>query len=399
MRNILIVSHLIPNNIEQNSGTFVFDQVMMLSKFTTIKVIAPVVWFPFSKFTKKWGKLRNVKRKRSYGNLEVYYPRYLAIPNRVSATLASFLYFISVFMEALNIKRRFKFDIIHAHFAYPDGASSVLLSQIFKKPVILTVHGSDINEFPKRKALRHLIVYTLNHVSHVIAVSESLKQNIIKLGIDESKITVIPNGYDPTMFKIIDKEKCRIKLNIPQNKKIILFIGNLVDVKGINYLIEAMAKIREHDNEILLIIIGEGDRKDKFKLLTQNYNLETYIKFVGPQKHDEIPLWFNACDLFVLPSVNEGFGIVLIEAAACGKPVVASNVGGIPEASNPIARKLVPPKDPDALAISILEMLSSNFDPAKIVAMNEKFKFDVIVNNLITLYETVVEEYHSQNIS
>lgn len=398
MHNVLIISHLMPNNIEQNNGTFVFDQIMMLSKFTKIKAIAPVIWFPFSKFTKKWGKLRQIKRKRLYNNLEMYYPTYFAIPTRISATLAFFLYFLSIFVEALNIKRKFKFDIIHAHFAYPDGISSVLLSQIFKKPVILTVHGSDINEFPKRKALRRLIVYTLNHVSQVIAVSESLKQKIIKLGIAESKITVIPNGYDPELFNIADQENCRKKLSIPQDKKILLFIGNLVDIKGINYLIEAMKEITEHEEKILLIIVGEGDGKDKFKLLTQKYNLETYIKFAGPQKHTDIPLWLNACDLFVLPSIDEGFGIVLIEAAACGKPVVASNVGGIPEASNPIARKLVPPKDSHILAISILEMLNSNFDPIKIVAANGKFKYNIIANNLIALYEDVAEEYYAKKI-
>jgi teichuronic acid biosynthesis glycosyltransferase TuaC len=395
VRNVLIVSHLIPNDVEKNNGTFVFDQVTMLSRFAKIKVIAPIVWFPFSKFTKRWGNLKNIKRNQFYNNFEVCYPRYLAIPNKVSANLALFLYFISVFMESLNVRRKFEFDIIHAHFAYPDGTSSVLLSKIFNKPVVLTVHGSDINEFPNKNVLRRLVIYTLNHANHVVAVSESLKQNIIKLGIDENKVTVIPNGYDPKIFNISDKEKCRTKLGIPQNKKILLFVGNLVDIKGVNYLIEAMAKIIKQEKDVLLIIIGEGDRKEKLKLLSKSYTLENYIVFVGSQKHTNIPLWFNACDLFVLPSVSEGFGIVLIEAAACGKPIVASNVGGIPEASNPIARKLVPPKNPEALAISILEMLSSNFDPAKIVATNEKFKFDVIVTNLINLYGTVIQDFYS----
>ena len=156
------------------------------------------------------------------------------------------------------------------------------------------------------------------------------------------------------------------------------------------YLIMAMEKIIKHENETLLIILGDGFQKNQLKLLTQKYNLEKYIKFVGYHEHAQIPLWLNACDLFVLPSINEGFGVVLIEAAACGKPVVASNVGGIPEASNPIARKLVPPKDSDALAVAILEMLNTNYNPIEIVAMNEKFKYSVIANNIIALYETVV---------
>lgn len=394
MHNILIISHLIPNDVEQNKRTFVFDQVITLSKFKKFKVIAPIVWFPLSRFTKQWGKLRYVKRKQSYDYFEVYHPRYLAIPSRISAVFAAVLYFGSVFVEALHIRREFEFDVIHTHFAYPDGIASLFLGKIFKKPVILTVHGSDINEFPKKKALRRLIVYTLNHVNHVIAVSESLKQNVIKLGIDERKITVIPNGYNSTLFKLIDKKNCRTQLDIPQDKKILLFIGNLIDVKGVNYLIEAMNEIIEHEKRILLIIVGDGSGKDKFKLLTQKYDLGDYIKFAGPQKHTEIPIWLNACDLFVLPSINEGFGVVLIEAAACGKPVVASNVGGIPEASNPIARKLVPAKNSHALAISILEMLNSNFDPIEIVAMNEKFKFDVIANDIIVLYENVVGKYY-----
>lgn len=391
MSKILIISHLFNNNIEQQKAPFVSDQVKWLSELVELKVIAPILWYPFSRYSKRWGKLMDIKKRELHGNVEVSHPRYLAIPIRISATIAAFFYSLSVGVNILQIREKFEFDIIHAHFAYPDGITSVVMGKIFHTPVILTVHGSDINEYLKIRELRFIITYILNNVKHVIAVSESLKQKIIEMGIDENKITVIPNGYDPKLFKIIDQNYSRTKLNLPHNKKILLFIGTLTEIKGLNYLIKAMKDVIQYEKNVLLIIVGEGYEKEQYKLLTKNNNLEDYIEFVGSKKHSEIPLWLNACDLFVLPSINEGFGVVLIEAAACGKPVVASNVGGIPEASNPIARKLIPPKDSKELAKSILEMLNSEFDPVKIIAMNEKFKYDLITKNLIGIYETVKE--------
>lgn len=394
VHKILVISHLFPNNIENSKGIFVFDQVKKLSKLNDIKIISPIIWIPFSYFFGSWGKLRKVNHKISINSIDVYYPRYFAIPLRIRSKIlmwfAGFIYSFHVFLKILEIKREFNFDIIHSHFAFPDGFSSVILGRIFKKPVVITVHGSDINLYTEEKNhLKPMVVYALKNASHIVVVSTALKEKVIKLGIDENKISVIPNGYDSELFKPIDKYDARKNLGLPTDRKILLFVGNLYPVKGVSYLIEAMKIISERSNNIMLTLVGEGYLKPQLQSTVKEYGLSSKVLFAGSQPHERIPLWMNACDLLVLPSVSEGFGAVLIEAAACGKPIVASDIGGIPEASNKFGRKLVPPKDPQALANSILEALDSNFNSENIIEENKKFDFSNIVCQLTNIYAQV----------
>jgi len=391
---ILVLSHLFPNNIENSKGIFVYDQVRKLSKFNDIKVISPIIWIPSRYLFGDLGKLTKVNNKMSVNSIDVHYPRYFAIPLRIPSKilmwLAGLLYTVYVLFEVIKIKGKFNFDIIHSHFAFPDGFSSVILGRIFKKPVVVTVHGSDINLYTEKKNhLKPMVIYALKNASHIVVVSTALKDKIIKLGINTSKISVIPNGYDPELFKPIDKYEARRSLELPTEKKILLFVGNIYPVKGVSYLIEAMKIISERSNDIMLILVGEGYLKPQLQSTVKEYGLSNKVIFAGSQPHERIPLWMNACDLLVLPSLSEGFGAVLIEAAACGKPIVASDIGGIPEASNKFGRRLVPPKNPHALANSILEALDSNFDSGNIIRENKKFDFNNIVWQLTNIYTQV----------
>lgn len=394
MHKILVISHLFPNNIESTKGIFVFEQVKKLSKLNDVKVISPVIWIPFHYFFGNFGKLRNVNHKTSIGLVDVYYPRYIAIPHQIPSKtlmlLAGFLYFIKVFFEILKIKSKFNFDLIHSHFAFPDGFSSVILGRVFRKPVILTVHGSDINLYTeKMNHLKPMVMYALKKASHIIVVSEALKDKIIKLGIDNNKISVIPNGYDPELFKPIDKYEARMSLGLPTKEKIILFVGNLYPIKGVSDLIDAMKIISVLSSNVMLILVGEGYLKSQLQSTVKEYGLSNKVMFAGNQSHEKIPLWMNACDLLVLPSISEGFGAVLIEAAACGKPIVATNVGGIPEASVRIARRLVLPKDPNSLSKALLEVLDSNFNPEDIIRENKRFDINNIADQLTKIYNNV----------
>jgi len=394
MRKILVISHLFPNNIEYSKGTFVFDQVNALSKFKEINVVSPIIWIPFSKYIKKLNKFNVIHNTKLLSGVEVYYPRYFAIPLRIPSRIlmwvAGILYFISVFFETLIINNEFKFEIIHSHFAFPDGLSSVFLGKIFKKPVIITVHGSDINLYTDKMGhLKPMVIYSLKNATHIIAVSAALKNKITKLGIADNKISVVPNGYNPSLFRPMDKDAIRRKLKLPLNKKIVLFVGHLIFIKGVTYLIESMKFISELRDDTILIVVGDGHLKSQLNKTVEEYSLLDKVMFVGSQPHEKIPLWINSCDLLTLPSISEGFGAVLIEAAACGKPIVATNVGGIPEASSPIARKLIPPNDSVALAKAILEVLDSTFDPADIIKENKRFDLNNIADQLIKTYENI----------
>ena len=203
---------------------------------------------------------------------------------------------------------------------------------------------------------------------------------------------LIPNGYNENLFKPISMHKARTKLNLPLNKKIILCVGNLVSVKGHSYLIDAMQIVTRKRDDVILIIVGSGFLMKKLQKKAMELGLNGKILFIGEKKHEEIPIWMNACDVLVLPSLNEGFPTVIPEAMACGKPVIATYVGGVPEAiSSSELGTLVAPKDPEALSQAILEGLSHDWLHEKILVEAKRYSWSNIVKQIIAVYESVAE--------
>ena len=227
-------------------------------------------------------------------------------------------------------KKKIEFDLIHSHFTWSMGYVGARLKEKYNVPFIVTAHGYDIYDLPFRdEKWRERIEYVLNSANYVITVSNSNLECIKKLDV-KTPVKVIPNGFRPDLFYPKNSEECKKILELPSDKKAILTVGNLVEIKGHKYLIEAMNEVVKHRKDVLCIIVGSGKLKNKLEKQIKKLKLEDHVKLVGGKTHDEIPIWMNAADLFVLPSLRESFGVVQIEAMACGKPVVASNVGGIP---------------------------------------------------------------------
>lgn len=328
---ILVISSLFPNNKQLTNGVFVKQQILELSKLCALKVVAPV---PFSlpiKQIKKWDTFAHVSKKEIIYNIEAYHPRYFVTP-KIGRCLYGFFYFMGIYKTVKNILKNFKFNFIVVYFAYPDGFAAALLAKILKKPLIIYALGSDINVFLKSKIRKFLTRYALNHADSIITVSNNLKVNMERLGIPEKKIVVIHNGVDSLKFIPMSKNECRRKLNIPLNKSIILFIGSLRRVKGAELLIEALKKLKDYGlNNLLAILIGDGELKEEIENKIKINGLNHEVRLVGAKSHEEIPFWMNACDVFCLPSLSEGYPNVVLESLACGKPVVSTTVGGIPE--------------------------------------------------------------------
>jgi len=295
-------------------------------------------------------------------------------------------------VKSLIKERGTKFDLIHAHFTWSAGYAGARLKEEYDVPFVVTGHGYDIYSLPfKDDEWRAKIEYVLNTADHIITVSQSNLACIQKLDVS-TPVTVIPNGFRSDLFYPRDSLECRKALNLPLDKKIILTVGNLEPVKGQRYLVEAVQRIIRERKNILCVIVGAGKVRTALERQIRSLGLEDYILLAGGKPHDEIPLWMNACDLFVLPSLRESFGVVQIEAMACGKPVVATRNGGSEEVV--ISDKyglLVEPADPEDLAEKILVALDREWDREAILAYAERFTWENIVKEITTIYQGVLE--------
>jgi len=295
-------------------------------------------------------------------------------------------------VKSLIKERGTKFDLIHAHFTWSAGYAGARLKEEYDVPFVVTGHGYDIYSLPfKDDEWRAKIEYVLNTADHIITVSQSNLACIQKLDVS-TPVTVIPNGFRSDLFYPRDSLECRKALNLPQDKKIILTVGNLEPVKGQRYLVEAVQRIIRERKNILCVIVGAGKVRTALERQIRSLGLEDYILLAGGKPHDEIPLWMNACDLFVLPSLRESFGVVQIEAMACGKPVVATRNGGSEEIV--ISEEyglLVEPADSEDLAEKILVALDREWDSEVLLAYAERYAWEKIAKEIMTIYQGVLE--------
>ena len=200
-----------------------------------------------------------------------------------------------------------------------------------KKPVILSALGSDIHEFKNVKLIKSMIQCAMKQSQHCITVCEALKEEMVKLGINKNKISVIPSGVDTERFKPVDRVEARKKLALSNRERIILSVGSLIPLKGFQTIIETLPKLLQKDERIRLYIIGEGPYEFSLKQKTERLGLSQHVIFVGQRPNNELATWYNAADVFCLASFREGWPNVIMESLASGTPVVATRVFGTPE--------------------------------------------------------------------
>ena len=290
-------------------------------------------------------------------------------------------------------KNNIIFDLVHSHFTWSSGYVGAKLKEKYDVPFIVTAHGDDIYDLPFRdEEWKEKIEYVLNAADYVITVSNSNLECIKKLNV-ETPVKVIPNGFRNDLFYPRDSNECKKTLNLPFGKKIILTVGNLFEIKGHKYLIEAMQKVVKHKKDVRCIIVGSGDLKGKLERQIRKAGLENHVKLVGGRPHDEIPIWMNACDLFVLPSFNEGNPTVMFEGLGCGKPFVGTKVGGIPEIiTSEDYGLLCEPANPEDLAEKILIALDKEWDSNRILEYAEQFTWETIAMKILKIYEGVAND-------
>ena len=284
--------------------------------------------------------------------------------------------------------------LIHAHIGV-NAFVGALIARSVHAPLVTTVQGSDINYGIDRSVgnrfRRWATLFGLRSSAAIVGVSPSICRKVVETGIPNSRVTQIPNGFDVSKFYPMSRADSRQKLGLPLDKKIVLYVGNLVPVKGVDILIDAFDRIRSVDDGPVLYCVGDGSEAPLLKSRIKERNLEKNVFLLGRRPHDEIPLWMNACDLFVLASRNEGWPTVLSEVLACGKPVVGTNVGSIPDIMrHEFLGEVVPTEDPVALSNGIQRVLNYPDDSAKIRSYASQYTWDHISSSILKTYEATL---------
>lgn len=375
---VLVITNLFPNRYEPHKAPFVLQAIQYLSKYCEIKVISPIPCTTFvCQLIKKSFNQRQISTY--WGNTEVIYPIHYYIP-KIGRSLYGILYLISIKQAVLNLKKRYEFEVVFGISAYPDGFASAIIAKYFKKPFFLWIIGTDINVYTHYFLRRKMILWAVRNSKGVVAASQSLKNKLLGFGIVEEKVKVIYNGVNRSIFYrrssggIIDSKL--------QTTPFILFVGNLKKEKGLLELVKAFEALRE-DN-IHLVIIGEGKFRSTLGKYIKLRALDSKIHLLGSLSHREIAKWMNRSKLLCLPSYNEGVPNVILEALSCGTPVVATDVGGIPEIiSSEIYGYLAPKGNINILAQKLSLALNTSWDRDRISQYAMQFSWEKFSERLL----------------
>lgn len=334
-------------------------------------------------------------------DVPVVYAPYSNVPNRVSTTLAV----ASLRRTLLRTVRLFPgtaaFDIVHAHALFPTAAASLAVARSMGVPILVSTRGSDVHTNPYRnKGIARHSRKAIAECDRVIAVSQQLAGEVLKLGQPRFPVRVVRNGVDMQVFRPrADKQLVRGTLGLPRNGIGICMVGRLVIEKGIGELLTAFGDlVAEYEGtDVWLTIVGDGPARRLTEDWVRGQGLEHRVFLAGARPHAEIADWIGACDILVLPTYREGLPNVVLEAMACGLPVVATEVGGIPEAVGPGTAILVPPRQAPRLASALGSLISSSslresLGSAGLERVREKFSWERSAEELEHIYEEVVDQ-------
>jgi teichuronic acid biosynthesis glycosyltransferase TuaC len=364
---VLAITKIFPNAIEPLSAPFNRQQFAALAKRCHLEVMATVPWFPGAGLLSRWssaGKLARVPHREVIEGIAVSHPRTLFVPRLAHATWGP-LYAASIAPALRGL--RGKFDVVLGSWAYPDGFAAVIAARLLSLPCVVKLHGSDINIIAKLPGPRRLSGWALPRAAKVVAVSRALAEEVAALGVPRENIAIVMNGVDASLFHPRDRGRARKELGLGGGP-LALYVGNLKVEKGV---LDLAAAWKDVPNGTLAIIGGGPARAELSQLVNDR------VKLVGPQPLASIPTWMAACDVLVLPSHAEGTPNVVLEALACGRRVVATNVGGIPDLiTTDTLGQLVPPHDPKALAVALAHALAMPYDPAKVAELGARGGWD-----------------------
>jgi teichuronic acid biosynthesis glycosyltransferase TuaC len=388
---ILSFTTLFPNPAEPARGIFVRNRLAAVAAHADLLVVAPVNAGRHPRV------LRTPFRRRDPAGFEVLHPRYAVLPGLLKGWDGALLHG-EVMPQIRGELARFaggsRPDLVDAHYAYPDGAAGARLARDLGAPFVLTVRGSDLEVLARSAAQRGPIQRTLREARAVVAVSRSLERRAIELGAPRERVHVVGNGVDTGRFRPLDREAAREGLGLPAGTKILLAVARLDPIKGLDFLLEAVAALRARNTgtDVVLHVAGDGPERRALEGAIARLGLGAAVTLDGAIAPEALPLWYAAADVVCLTSHSEGCPNVVTEALACGRPVVATAVGGVPDLIQAGENGfLIERRDPALAADRIARALHAAWN-TEAIAAGARRSWETVALEQLAIYRSAARE-------
>ena len=363
---LIVFSSLFPNAAQPHAGLFIRERMFRVGRHLPLTVVSPRPWFPGQGLIRRLrpGYRPTPARRETQDGVEVRFPRFLALPG-VMRRWDGVMMALACLPTLWRLKRRFGGNLIDAHFAYPDGYAATLLGRWLDLPVTLTLRGTEVPH-SRVPALRSRAAKALAGAARVFSVSDSLRRLAIELGMPADKGRVVGNGIDIERFRPAPRREARAKYGLPENARVLVSVGALVERKGFHRVIDCLPALLRDFPELHYLVVGganpEGDMRDELIARAAALGLAERVHFLGALPPEELRWPLSAADVFVLATRNEGWANVFLEAMACGLPVVATDVGGNREVvCRPELGEIVPFGDQEALTAALRRALARDW--------------------------------------
>jgi glycosyltransferase involved in cell wall biosynthesis len=324
---ILVLSSLYPNAAQPRHGIFIEHRVAhLIAPGDEVRVVAPVPWFPSAHAAfGRYAEFAQAPRSALRRGVSVTHPRYPVVP-KVGMTAAPWLMAAALYPHIARLRRTFDFDVIDSYYLYPDGVAAGLLARAFGRPYLMSALGTDVSLIPQHRAARRMILRAVERAAAVTTVCGALRDELLALGAAADKVSVVEHGVDLMLFRPpADRDGLRRDLGIAG--PVVLSVGHLIDRKGHDLAIRAVADLPG----CTLMIAGDGPREAALRALAIEAGVADRVRFLGHVDQTRLPDLYGAADVAVNCADREGIANVLLEALACGTPLVATPVWGSPE--------------------------------------------------------------------
>jgi glycosyltransferase involved in cell wall biosynthesis len=369
---VLVVTNLFPTPWDPRRGTFNRQQFQRLGERHEVDVLTAV------DFRERMAGVQGEARVPGLNcdHFTFYHP-----PG-FGRFLNALCFFACLLWQRGRELRRARYDVMLASWAYPDAAGAAWVARLLGIPYVVKVHGSDLNVQAESRLRRPQIRWALRGAAGVVAVSQALARKAVQLGARPDGVAAVYNGVDTRLFHRGDRTAARRRLGLPPEVPIVLYVGNLKASKGCHDLIEAFPALVQRHHDARLVYVGDGACRANLEDRAASLCCAPAVRFAGAVDHAGLADWFRAANVLCLPSHNEGVPNVVLEAMACGIPIVATAVGGIPEVVPGHAGILVPPHQPHELGAALVEAFERHFDPAAIADHAGTFRWDENIERL-----------------